>query len=188
MEITQEHWPKAIQESKHYMQGGALARQVILQLQQQNNPDTHFGMALNLYEHALQTATRALRNGEDEEMVVLALLHDVCEHTVPSGHGPASALIMGPYLSEQNKWILENHELFQGFYYYHLAGKDKHARDIHRGSPYFDACARFCELYDAPSFDPNFATEPLSLFEPMVHRFFARIPKPQGDCATFAAE
>eukprot|EP00440_Ansanella_granifera_P061657 gb/GFBE01066844.1/.p1 GENE.gb/GFBE01066844.1/~~gb/GFBE01066844.1/.p1 ORF type:complete len:169 (+),score=34.83 gb/GFBE01066844.1/:1-507(+) len=167
------------------MQGGALASQVLQQFKQQNCPETKFGFGLNLYEHGLQTATRALRNGEDEETVVMALLHDVCEHTVPSGHGPASSLILGPYLSDKNRWILENHEVFQGYYYYQLVGKDINERDRHRGHEFFDACARFCELYDAPSFDPDYKSEPLSTFEPMVQRFFSKKPKAQGDCAFF---
>merc|ERR1719382_2182313 len=133
--MTAEQWPAAVRESSEYVRGGALASAVLRQLQQQDVPSTRFGMALNLYEHALQTATRALRNGENEEMVVMALLHDVCEHTVPSGHGPAAALVLGPFLSEENRWILENHEVFQGYYYYHLAGQDRHARDRHRDSP-----------------------------------------------------
>lgn len=183
--MTADHWPVAVKDSKSYVQGGALAGQVLSQLTQQNCPETHFGMALNLYQHALQTGTRALRNGENEETVVMALLHDVCEHTVPSGHGPASSLILGPYLSDENLWILKHHEVFQGYYYYHFAGMDRNARDRHRDSPHFDACARFCELYDAPSFDPNYESEPLETFEPMVRRFFSKTPKQQGDAAMF---
>jgi len=173
----------SIQESTDYRRSGELARQVLQQLRQQDNPHTHFGFGLNLFHHGLQSATRALRNGENEELVVMALLHDVCEHTVPSGHGPAAALVLGPYLSEENRWILENHEIFQGYYYYELLGEDKNKRDAYRDSPYFDACVRFCELYDVPSFDPDYATEPLSTFEPMVHALFQRKPKQQGACS-----
>mmetsp|Transcript_20760 Transcript_20760/g.48198 ORF Transcript_20760/g.48198 Transcript_20760/m.48198 type:complete len:234 (+) Transcript_20760:100-801(+) len=180
--LTPESYREAQRDALDYVKGGGLAEQVLLQLKQQNNPSTCFGMAINLYEHGLQTATRALRNGEDEEMVVMALLHDVCEHTVPSGHGPAASMILGPYLSEERKWILENHEVFQGFYYYHLAGRDPATRDRHRENPFFDACARFCELYDAPSFDPKYKTEALETFTPMVERFFSRMPRAQGDC------
>mmetsp|Transcript_42464 Transcript_42464/g.121031 ORF Transcript_42464/g.121031 Transcript_42464/m.121031 type:complete len:215 (+) Transcript_42464:50-694(+) len=184
-ELTAEQWPAVQREGMAYVRSGPLAAHVLQQLRQQDRPETKFGFALNLYEHGLQTATRALRNGEDEEMVVMALLHDVCEHTVPSGHGPAAGLILGPYLSEASRWVLDHHEVFQGYYYYHLAGLDPNARDAHRGSPHFDACARFCELYDAPSFDPGYSTEPLETFEPMVRRFFSREPRPQGDCTAF---
>jgi len=181
--MTAEQWPAAVRESVEYARGGGLAAMVLRQLRQQDCPSTRFGMALNLYQHGLQTATRALRNGEGEEMVVMCLLHDVCEHTVPSGHGGAAALILGPYLSPANLWTLQNHELFQGYYYYHLAGMDPNARDVHRDSPHFDACARFCELYDEPSFDPGYEAEPLEVFEPMVRSLFSREPRAQGDCA-----
>mmetsp|Transcript_83360 Transcript_83360/g.269651 ORF Transcript_83360/g.269651 Transcript_83360/m.269651 type:complete len:221 (-) Transcript_83360:694-1356(-) len=182
-ELTPESWHVAQREFVDYVRGGALTGQVLKQLRQQDSPETHFGMAVNLYHHGLQAATRALRNGEDDEMVAMALLHDVCEHTVPSGHGPAAGLILGPYLSEEKRWILDNHEVFQGYYYYQHAGLDRHAREVHRGNPHFDACARFCELFDAPSFDPNYDTEPLETFEPIVQRVFARKPKVQGNCA-----
>ena len=35
------------------------------------------GFAVDRYEHSLQTATRAYRDGKDEEYVVCALLHDI---------------------------------------------------------------------------------------------------------------
>jgi predicted HD phosphohydrolase len=47
----------------------------------------HTGARVSLYEHSLQTATRALRAGEDEETVVVALLHDIGELMSPSSHG-----------------------------------------------------------------------------------------------------
>ena len=34
---------------------------------------------MSRYEHSLQSATRALRDGRDEEYVVAALLHDIGE-------------------------------------------------------------------------------------------------------------
>ena len=37
----------------------------------------HGGFAVDRYTHCLQTATRAYRDGRDEEYVVCALLHDI---------------------------------------------------------------------------------------------------------------
>lgn len=45
------------------------------------------GMTVNLKEHALQTATKALKDGADEETVICALFHDVGELVSPSCHG-----------------------------------------------------------------------------------------------------
>ena len=53
---------------------------------------------------------------------------------------------------------------------------DKNMRDRFKGNEYFDACAEFCEKYDQNAFDPDFDTMPLSAFEPMVRRLFAKSP------------
>ncbi|XP_065054869.1 uncharacterized protein LOC135683523 isoform X3 [Rhopilema esculentum] len=136
-----------------------------------------FGSAkVDLYEHALQTATRAYHNGEDEEGVVCCLLHDIGELLSPSNHGEIPAAILKPYISEKWYWILANHEVFQGFYYYHHVGGDKNARDIHKTNPHYQETVDFCEKYDALSFDPNFRSFGLQFFEPSVYRIFARIP------------
>ena len=39
--------------------------------------DDFGGFAVDRYEHCLQTASRAYRDGRDEEYVVCALLHDI---------------------------------------------------------------------------------------------------------------
>jgi hypothetical protein len=74
---------------------------------------------VSLYEHSLQTATRALRAGEDEETVVVALLHDIGELMSPSSHGDVANAMLLPYISEKNQWVLKMHEIFQGYYYFH---------------------------------------------------------------------
>src|SRR3546814_12543356 len=43
-------------------------------------------------------------------------------------------------------------------------------RDQFRDSPYYAACAEFCEKYDAPAFDPAYDSDTLEFFEPMVMR------------------
>ena len=42
-----------------------------------NLTETLEGYQVSRLEHSLQSATRAYRNGESEEMVVAALLHDI---------------------------------------------------------------------------------------------------------------
>src|SRR3546814_16906732 len=49
-------------------------------------------------------------------------------------------------------------------------GLDRDMRDQFRDSPYYAACAEFCEKYDAPAFDPDYDSEPQEFFEPMVMR------------------
>ena len=136
----------------------------------------HGGLPVSRYEHSLQTATRMARAGMDEESIVCGLFHDLGDVLSPHDHASFAALVLKPYVSEKNHWIVKHHEVFQGYYYYHLAGFDRNARDAYRDSPHFDACAEFCERFDQNSFDPRFDTMPLDAFEPMVRRVLA-IPR-----------
>jgi predicted HD phosphohydrolase len=51
---------------------------------------------------------------------------------------------------------------------------DKDAREAFRGHKHFEACAEFCEKYDQAAFDPDYESEPLEFFEPMVRRVMAK--------------
>ena len=104
---------------------------------------------VNGYEHSLQTATRALRAGEAEEMVVVALLHDIGETVFPANHGEIVAAMLRPYVSAESYFVLKYHDLFQGYHYAHHFGLDRNARDTLKESPHFEACVRFTDLYDA---------------------------------------
>ena len=79
-------------------------------------------------------------------------------------------------MSEKNWWIVNQHGLFQGYYYFELFGRDRNARDRYRDHPYYDDCVRFCADYDQNCFDPAYDHEPLEHFEPMVREIFARDP------------
>lgn len=131
------------------------------------------GFAVDRLTHSLQTATLALRDGRDEEYVVCALLHDIGDTLAPTNHPEIAAAIVKPFVSEKNHWIVANHGIFQGYYFWHYLGGDRNERERFREHPHFDACAEFCEIYDQRAFDPGAETLPLSEFEPMVHRVFA---------------
>ena len=134
------------------------------------------GYKITRLEHALQTATRAYRDSAGEEMVVAALLHDIGDHLAPFNHGELAAAILKPYVSERTYWILKHHGVFQGYYFFHHVGMDRNARDTYKGHPHYQACADFCADWDQASFDPDYDSEPLAFFEPMVRRIFAREP------------
>jgi predicted HD phosphohydrolase len=129
-------------------------------------------------DHCLQTATRAERDGADEETIVCALLHDIGDILAPANHAQVSAALLAPYVSEKNRWIVAHHGLFQGYYWFQFADQDRHARDRYRGHEHFDACVDFCANWDQASFDPDYDTCPLEHFEPMVRALFAREPRP----------
>jgi predicted HD phosphohydrolase len=132
------------------------------------------GFAVDRLEHSLQTATRAFRDGRDEEYVVCALMHDIGDLMGPANHAEVGAVIMKPYVSEANHWMMDKHGIFQGYYFFHLIGLDREMREQYRGHPHYEYCAQFCHLYDQSSFDPNYATMPLEAFEPMLRRVVER--------------
>lgn len=125
---------------------------------------------INRCEHSLQSATRALRDGRDEEYVVCALLHDIGESLGPFNHGEVVAAILQPFVSEANHWTLAHHPVFQVYFYGQHLGIDPNSRDQYRDSPFFERTAEFCALYDEISFDPDYENEPIETFAPMVRR------------------
>ena len=128
------------------------------------------GFAIDRLEHCLQTATRAHRDGRDEEYVVCALLHDIGDSLGSFNHADVAAAIVKPFVSEENHWMVEQHAVFQGYYFFHHIGGDRNLRERFRGHPAFDRTAEFCARYDGPAFDPKCETMPLEFFEPMLRR------------------
>ena len=77
------------------------------------------GYQISRYEHSLQTATRAYRYKENEEMIVAALVHDIGGTLAPYNHGALAAAILQPYVSEKICWIVKYHDLFMKYYWGH---------------------------------------------------------------------
>jgi predicted HD phosphohydrolase len=138
------------------------------------------GYKIDRYQHSLQTASRAFRDGADEETVVCALLHDIGDTLAPENHAQLGAAVLRPYISEDNHWLIKHHAIFQGYYYFHHVGLDRMEREKFRGHPMFQRTADFCEKWDQNSFDPDYDTMPLEAFEPMLRRLFARKPFTYG--------
>ena len=132
------------------------------------------GFAVNQLEHALQTATRALRDGASEEMIVAALCHDIGKVISVENHPAIGAEILRPYVSEDVYQIVRTHQDFQGRHYYALMGLDPEARRKYSGESWYDLASRFTDQWDQTSFDPEYDTLPLSEFEPYVDRVFAQ--------------
>ncbi len=131
------------------------------------------GFPVDRLQHSLQTATRAHRGGESEPYVVMALLHDIGDTLGSFNHPDVAAAILKPFVDEKLHWIVEQHGIFQGYYFFHHLGLDRDMREAFRGHPHFEDTARFCEAYDQSAFDPDYDTAPLDFFEPMVRRVFA---------------
>jgi predicted HD phosphohydrolase len=105
--------------------------------------DDHGGFAVDRYTHCLQTATRAMRDGRDDEYIVCALLHDIGDTLAPSNHADFAATMLEPFISEKNYWILKHHGIFQGYYFFNFLGLDKNMRDKFKDSPHWQDCAEF---------------------------------------------
>ncbi len=124
--------------------------------------------------HSLQTATRALKDGADDELIVAALIHDIGDDLAPYNHSEIAAGIIRPYVRPEVAWIVEQHGLFQTYYYAHHYGRDRHARERFRDHRWYQACKNFCANWDQCSFDPAYPSEPLSAFEPRLREIFGR--------------
>jgi len=134
------------------------------------------GYQITRLEHSLQTATRALNDKADDEMVASALLHDIGDELAPLNHSEYAAAVLKPYVSEKTHWIIEKHGEFQMYYYAHHLGGNKNQRDKYKGHKYYQDTVDFCENWDQKSFDPNFKSLSLQEFEPFVKKIFSRKP------------
>ncbi len=131
------------------------------------------GYQVTRYEHSLQVATRALRDGKDEGYVVATLLHDIGDELAPWTHGEMVAAVLKPYVDPAVCWMIGHHGAFQLYYYGHHTGQDRNVRDRWRDHPNYAMTAEFCERYDQASFDPAYDELPIEEFEPMVRLVFA---------------
>ena len=169
LEGTREDWDIIVAHSKSFNKG--LAKRVTDHLRLL---DGDFGgFPVDRLEHSLQTATRAHRDGRDEEYVVCALLHDIGDTLGSYNHPDVAAAILKPFVSEANHWMVANHGAFQGYYFFHHLGLDRNMRDAFKDNPHYQYTAEFCHKYDQAAFDPEYKSEPLEFFIPMVERVFS---------------
>jgi len=169
-ESTQEDWQVIGKAFKGF--AGELPARVIKHLRLLEGDCG--GFPIDRLEHCLQTATRAWEAGENEEYVVVALLHDIGDTLGTYDHGEIAAAILKPFVSEANHWLLRHHQIFQGYDYFHHLGADRDMRDKYKDSPHYEYTRHFCEVYDGIAFDPAYESKPLSFFVPMVERVMAR--------------
>jgi predicted HD phosphohydrolase len=169
MEGTQEDWAIIAGHSKAFNKG--LADRVLAHLRLLDGD--YGGFPIDRLTHSLQSATLAHRDGMNEEYVVCALLHDIGDTLGSYNHPDIAAAILKPFVSEANHWMVANHGIFQGYYFFHHLGLDRDMRESYRNHPHFEHTARFCHRHDQNAFDPAYEAMPLEAFEPMVQRLFA---------------
>ncbi len=146
-----------------------IIKSMLLQLEEQVD-----GFQINQLQHGLQTATRAVRDGASEEVIVAALCHDIGKVISVDNHPAIAAEILKPYVSPDTYQIVRTHQDFQGRHYYALMGKNPNARQQYENEAWYDRAVQFTDLWDQASFDAEYDTLPLAYFEPMIDRIFAQ--------------
>jgi predicted HD phosphohydrolase len=131
------------------------------------------GFAVDQLTHCLQTATRAEQAGADDQMIVASLCHDIGKAVSVPNHPRIAAEILRPYVRPDVTSVILAHQDFQGKHYYAHFHMDPDAREQYRGEPWFGLAEQFADEWDQVSFDPDYPTEPLSHFAPLVRTVFA---------------
>jgi predicted HD phosphohydrolase len=171
VDASREDWDLMENAERRWCAGGGHG-EGLLRLLGSLQDDDPLGAPVNLYTHCLQTATRALQDGADDELVVVALFHDVPEAISQSEHGAMAAQLLAPRISEARAWLLAHHGVFQNYYFVHHPTRNRFERNGYLDHPHAEQTDYFCRCYDQNSFDPDFPTLPLDSFRPIVRRFF----------------
>jgi len=150
---------------------------VVLDLFRSLAAEPSYGYELNMYGHGLQAATFALRDGRDEETIAVALLHDIGFTLAHDHHAAFAAMVLGPHISEANRWMLLHHPAFLDHHVHGHPTVDRDARERWRGHPHFEWTATFVERYDQAAVSASGDMLPLEAFIPMVERLFAKPPR-----------
>jgi hypothetical protein len=99
---------------------------------------------MSISNHVLQSATRALKTGMSEEIVLACLLHDVVQSLIKVDHGWWGAQLFEPYIPARSVFAIRYHQALR-FYddpangyaypdaYYRLFGED------YKPEPYIEA-------------------------------------------------
>jgi predicted HD phosphohydrolase len=169
-DATREDWRLILSNYKPWAR--ALPNRILAHLRLLEGE--HGGNPVDRLQHCLQTATRALRDGRDEEYVVCALIHDIGDTLASFNHAEFAATMLKPFVSEKNYWIVLNHGVYTGYYWFQYLGTDRNKRDELRGHPWWRDLEDFCLKYDCMAFDPHYESMTLAEFEPMLHRVFSR--------------
>jgi hypothetical protein len=138
--------------------------------------------------HVLQSATRALKTGMPEDVILACLMHDTVQSLIKVDHGWWGAQMLEPYVPERTSWAIRYHQALR-FYpdsangyeypelYTRIFGKDyvpqphiKAAYDYARNHKWY-LDARMVTVNDLYAFDPN-AKVSIEPFQDIIGRHF----------------
>ena len=154
-----EHDRARIERTAAEHNAGTAERVLQLLTSLRNKPSPY---QIDGYQHCLQTATRALRNGAGEEQIVCALMHDVATCISTENHAAVAAEILRPYISRASYWTVAHH----GEFLLYLRNSDKGSRAKYDGHPFAPQTEHFCTEWDQKSFDPKYDTLAIDAFVP----------------------
>ncbi|MCH7788414.1 MAG: phosphohydrolase [Acidobacteria bacterium] len=169
---TQQDWDLIM--GQHGQLNEALPGRVVDQLRLLGGD--YGGFPVDRLHHSLMTAHLAETDGQSEEYVVCALLHDIGDILCPNDHPSIAAAILKPFVSEGHLWMVANHGVFQGYHFWHFLGGDRNAKDRFLDHEYYDLTEEFIAKYDCPAFDGDYKTPPLEHYVPMLESVLT--PKP----------
>ena len=169
-ESTREDWELIIGEQRKFIAG--LPDRILEHLQLLD--DDCGGFPVDRLQHCLQTAELAAEDGRDNEYVVCALLHDVGDTLGSLNHADVAAVILEPFVSAENHWMIKHHAIFQGYNFFHHIGLDRNLKYKFRSSRHYERTEEFVARYDNPAFDASKPTLSLELFAPMVREVFSQ--------------
>jgi len=142
--------------------------------------------------HVLQSATRAMKTGMTEEIILACLLHDVVQSLIKPDHGWWGAQLFEPYISPKATFAIRYHQTLR-FYpdsaagyeypdlYYRIFGKD------YTPPPHIEATykmlknhkwymePRLVTVNDLYAFDPNAVVT----IDPFVHNVGRHFKQPK---------
>jgi predicted HD phosphohydrolase len=133
----------------------------------------HDGFAIDQLGHALQTATRAERARADDDVIVAALFHDVGKLFGDEFHDSVSAEILRGHVRDDVCAVVRHHQDFTARYIAPIFGGESERRRRWASAGWFALAERFVDEWDQLSFDPDYDTEQLDHFEPVIRRILA---------------
>ncbi len=166
---TAEQWAEADAASAEFDAG--VADRILFLIAMQAGVDD--GFAVDQLTHGLQTATRAERAGADDEVVVAALVHDLGKFAGDDCHDAVAGEILRPYVRTDVYNVVRRHQDFTARHMAHVFDIDPERRARWRHEPWFALAEQFVDEWDQLSFDPEYDTEPLDHFIPLLRQTFS---------------
>lgn len=160
--VTGQDWDRIHREQRVHRQREY--RSVVRLLE--SLEDITDGFSVNQLQHVCQAAHLAIEAEADDEMVAVALLHDVAKPVCLVNHPAVAAEMLKPYLSESRYRVVAHH----GEFLSDLRWERDEARKRYSGAPWWPDAVALAE-WDAAAFAPG-APADLEPLLPYVGRLY----------------